>query len=127
MKVRSPVFVEWVVIVFVVMVVAIVVFTTGCSSTPKNPCPEPTIKIVVQKEAVPCVVVVEPLPDLEPIAIPPWPHDADEGELRSWVLALGRTIEERMKVLEARDAAWAAKVTAHNDQLPKCADVAPIP
>lgn len=108
--------------VVIVVILIMLLATSGCSSTPKRPCPEPEIKVVVQKEAVPCIVVIEPLPlpDLPPI--PPWPHDADEEEVKAWVLALGQAIEEQVKVMRAREAAWLAKVEAHNAGMPKCAD-----
>lgn len=114
-------------LLFVVIIFIVVFALSSCSSTPKTPCPEPEIKIVVQKQAVPCIVPIEPLEELILPPIPPWPHDADEDEMKAWVTALGEALEERVKIFEARDRSYAEKIKNNNRLLPKCSDVSPVP
>jgi hypothetical protein len=82
---------------------------------------------VIEKDVpVPCIVPIEPLPTAVLPAKPPYPHDADEKELKSWALALGEALEAQEKVLIARDAAWLAKIAEHNSGTKKCSDIKPV-
>ena len=101
----------------VVLVFGLAMCASGCASTPKQ---QPPVKV-----PAPCIVAIEPLPAAVLPAKPPYPHDADEAELKAWALSLGKALEQVESVLRKRDAAWLEKVAAHNALVPACGE--PIP
>jgi len=110
--------------VLVIAIFIIVFCTAGCRST-CPPCQEPEQVIVKVNVPVPCIVDIAPLPAVGPLVRTPYPVGADEETLKAWALTLGEAIEARLEIMDAREAAWLAKVTANNSALPKCSAVAP--
>jgi len=111
----------------VILLFSLALCAGGCRSTGALPCPETPIDVVGKNVPVPCIVLIEPVPAAALPPLPPFPQDADEERLKTWALALGEALEARAKVLAARDAAWLAKVQAHNEGTPLCSDVAVQP
>lgn len=105
----------------VILLVVLVPWMCGCASSTKMPCPECEQEIVRHDVIVPCIVPIAPL---EAGALPEYPEfpgdDADEAALKDWALRFGEAAEQRETLWRARDAAWLAKVEAHNGGSPMC-------
>lgn len=100
----------------------ILIALCGCSSV-RPPCPECPQNIIKMNYPVPCAIEIAPLGDAPLPAKPPFPVNGTEEELKQWALNLGEAIEQREKILLARDAAWLAKVLNNNKGLVKCSEV----
>jgi len=92
----------------------LLVCATGCASAPPIPC-LPDIEYQEVAVQTPCVISVDLLP---PLILPEYPPFEPTKE---WAAQAQFITKEIRSILEARDKAYAKKLTGHNSLEPACA------